>query len=97
MRELFPRKQIMGLMFSLWLTVAALTVYFFELSFEVGSTVLLVTAFLQAIIQLSIENSIYDRVLWHIRGTSHDLWHAAYFNLGDIIEEVIAAKKRTVP
>ncbi|MCH1638867.1 cytochrome aa3 quinol oxidase subunit IV [Paenibacillus barengoltzii] len=54
MRELFPRKQIIGLVFSLTLTAAALTVYFFELSFEVGSTVLLVTAFLQAIIQLSV-------------------------------------------
>ncbi|MDF9839647.1 cytochrome aa3-600 menaquinol oxidase subunit 4 [Paenibacillus sp. PastF-1] len=54
MRELFPRKQIMGLVFSLTLTAAALTVYFFDLSFAVGSTILLITAFLQAIIQLSV-------------------------------------------
>ncbi|MBY3621064.1 cytochrome aa3 quinol oxidase subunit IV [Acinetobacter sp. CUI P1] len=54
MRELFPLKQVMGLVSSLTLTAVALTVYFFDLSFEAGASVLLVTAFLQAIIQLTV-------------------------------------------
>ncbi|CAM4369648.1 cytochrome aa3 quinol oxidase subunit IV [Paenibacillus typhae] len=54
MRALFPLKQVMGLICSLTLTAAALTVYFFDLSFEAGSSVLLITAFLQAIIQLTV-------------------------------------------
>ncbi|MCG7336852.1 cytochrome aa3 quinol oxidase subunit IV [Sporosarcina sp. ACRSM] len=52
MSELFPRKQVMGFVFSMVLTVAALTVYFLDMSFAMGMTVLLVTAFVQAGIQL---------------------------------------------
>lgn len=52
MSELFPRKQVMGFVFSLVLTAAALTVYFLDLSFAVGITILLVTAFIQAGVQL---------------------------------------------
>ena len=52
MSELFPRKQVMGFVFSLVLTAAALTVYFMDLSFAVGMTILLVTAFIQAAVQL---------------------------------------------
>ncbi|MBB6453225.1 cytochrome aa3-600 menaquinol oxidase subunit 4 [Salirhabdus euzebyi] len=54
MKELFPRKQVMGFIFSLVLTVAALLVYFLDLSFALGMTVLLVTAFLQAGLQLVV-------------------------------------------
>ncbi|HJF33835.1 MAG TPA: cytochrome aa3 quinol oxidase subunit IV [Sporosarcina psychrophila] len=54
MSELFPRKQVMGFVSSLVLTAAALTVYFFDLSFAVGMTVLLVTAFVQAAVQLVV-------------------------------------------
>ena len=54
MSELFPRKQVMGFVSSLVLTAAALTVYFFDLSFAVGMTVLLVTAFVQAAVQLIV-------------------------------------------
>ncbi|WP_172373287.1 cytochrome aa3 quinol oxidase subunit IV [Sporosarcina jiandibaonis] len=54
MSELFPRKQVMGFVFSLVLTAAALTVYFMDLSFAVGMTVLLVTAFVQAAVQLVV-------------------------------------------
>jgi cytochrome aa3-600 menaquinol oxidase subunit 4 len=54
MKELFPRKQIMGFVFSLILTAAALTVYFFDLSFEVGSTILIITAFVQAAVQIVV-------------------------------------------
>ncbi|WP_047982212.1 cytochrome aa3 quinol oxidase subunit IV [Ornithinibacillus contaminans] len=52
MKELFPVKQVMGFIFSLILTAVALTVYFTDMSFEVGLTVLLVTAFAQATLQL---------------------------------------------
>ncbi len=54
MKELFPRKQVMGFVFSLILTAVALTVYFFDMSFAVGSTILLVTAFIQAAVQLVV-------------------------------------------
>lgn len=54
MSELFPRKQVMGFVYSLILTAAAVAVYFFDLSFTVGLTVLLVTAFLQAGLQLIV-------------------------------------------
>ncbi|MGF9714941.1 cytochrome aa3 quinol oxidase subunit IV [Paenibacillus sp. JMULE4] len=54
MKELFPRKQVVGFVFSLILTAVALTVYFFDMSFTVGSTILLVTAFIQAAVQLVV-------------------------------------------
>ncbi|MED4204847.1 cytochrome aa3 quinol oxidase subunit IV [Neobacillus mesonae] len=54
MSELFPRKQIMGFVFSLVLTAAALTVYFLHLSFAQGMVVLLITAFVQALLQLVV-------------------------------------------
>jgi cytochrome aa3-600 menaquinol oxidase subunit 4 len=54
MKELFPRKQVIGFVFSLILTAVALTVYFLDMSFAVGSTILLVTAFIQAAVQLVV-------------------------------------------
>ncbi|MHC0038002.1 cytochrome aa3 quinol oxidase subunit IV [Pseudoneobacillus sp. C159] len=54
MSELFPMKQVMGFVFSLILTVVALAVYFFDLSFSTGMIILLVTAFLQAGLQLVV-------------------------------------------
>ncbi|TLS38906.1 cytochrome aa3 quinol oxidase subunit IV [Pseudalkalibacillus caeni] len=54
MSELFPFKQVMGFVFSMVLTAVALGVYFFDMSFAVGMTVLLVTAFLQAGLQLVV-------------------------------------------
>ncbi|MFD2216540.1 cytochrome aa3 quinol oxidase subunit IV [Metabacillus endolithicus] len=54
MRELFPMKQVMGFVFSLVLTAVALGVYFFDMSFSVGMTVLLITAFIQAGLQLVV-------------------------------------------
>ncbi|MFM1653365.1 cytochrome aa3 quinol oxidase subunit IV [Brevibacillus sp. B_LB10_24] len=54
MSELFPRKQVLGFLFSLLLTAVALGVYFFDLSFAVGMTILLVTAFVQAGLQLVV-------------------------------------------
>jgi len=54
MKELFPRKQVIGFVFSLVLIAAALTVYFLDMSFAVGATILLVTAFIQAATQLVV-------------------------------------------
>lgn len=54
MKELFPAKQIMGFVFSLLLTVVALAVYFLDLSFGAGLTLLLITAFVQALLQLIV-------------------------------------------
>lgn len=54
MGELFPRKQVMGFVFSLVLTVVALFVYFMDMSFALGMTILLLTAFIQAGVQLII-------------------------------------------
>lgn len=54
MKELFPLKQVMGFVFSLILTAVALMVYFTDMSFSVGMTVLLLTAFIQAGLQLVV-------------------------------------------
>ncbi|MBM4761926.1 cytochrome aa3 quinol oxidase subunit IV [Bacillus sp. B15-48] len=54
MRELFPAKQVMGFAFSLLLTVIALAVYFFDMSFQTGMIILLLTAFVQAGVQLTV-------------------------------------------
>ncbi|WP_339228482.1 cytochrome aa3 quinol oxidase subunit IV [Oceanobacillus sp. FSL K6-2867] len=51
MKELFPIKQVNGFVFSLLLTVVALSVYFMDMSFKAGMTILLVTAFIQATVQ----------------------------------------------
>lgn len=54
MRELFPAKQVMGFIFSLVLTAVALSVYFLDLSFAAGITILIITAFVQALLQLIV-------------------------------------------
>lgn len=54
MRELFPMKQVNGFIFSLLLTVIALSVYFLDMSFAMGLTILIVTAFIQAGVQLIV-------------------------------------------
>ncbi|PLS14766.1 cytochrome aa3 quinol oxidase subunit IV [Bacillus sp. M6-12] len=54
MKELFPVKQVIGFVFSLILTAVALAVYFMDMSFTVGMTILLVTAFIQAGLQLVV-------------------------------------------
>ncbi|WHY75501.1 cytochrome aa3 quinol oxidase subunit IV [Neobacillus sp. WH10] len=54
MKELFPMKQVMGFVFSLLLTTIALAVYFLDMSITTGMTILLVTAFIQAAVQLVI-------------------------------------------
>ena len=54
MKELFPAKQVMGFVFSLILTAVALAVYFLDMSFAAGMTILLITAFIQALLQLVV-------------------------------------------
>lgn len=71
MKELFPVKQIMGFVFSLILTCVALAVYFLDLSFALGLTILIVTAFIQAFLQL---------VVFMHAGETKDKW-AIYGNV----------------
>lgn len=52
MKELFPLKQVMGFAFSLVLTAVALLVLFTDMSYTIGMTVLLITAFIQAGLQV---------------------------------------------
>lgn len=52
MKELFPINQVMGFVFSLVLTVVALLVYFLDMPYSVGIFILVVTAFVQAAVQL---------------------------------------------
>lgn len=52
MKQLFPVKQVMGYVFSLILTVVALSVLMFDLSVTTGLLILLVTAFAQASMQI---------------------------------------------
>ncbi|HWK23379.1 MAG TPA: cytochrome aa3 quinol oxidase subunit IV [Ureibacillus sp.] len=75
MKELFPAKQVMGFVASLVLTVVALLVYYTDMSFTVGMTILLATAFIQAFLQLVVfmhageskdGNSIYTNILYAV-------------------------------
>ncbi|OPA74050.1 cytochrome aa3 quinol oxidase subunit IV [Paenibacillus selenitireducens] len=52
MKQLFPIKHVMGYLFSLVLSVVALAVIFFDLSFSAAMVILLVCAILQASLQL---------------------------------------------
>lgn len=54
MKELFPLKQVMGFVLSLVLTAVALLVYFTDMSFSLGMTILLLTAFIQAGLQIVV-------------------------------------------
>ncbi|WP_028393633.1 cytochrome aa3 quinol oxidase subunit IV [Bacillus cihuensis] len=54
MKELFPAKQVMGFVFSLILSAVALLVYFVDMSFVVGMTIFILTAFIQAAVQLVV-------------------------------------------
>ncbi|RCX18125.1 cytochrome aa3-600 menaquinol oxidase subunit 4 [Fontibacillus phaseoli] len=52
MKKLFPVKHVMGYLFSLILSIVALSVVFFDLSLAVGMTILLVSAVIQMGVQL---------------------------------------------
>ncbi len=75
MKELFPMKQVNGFIFSLLLTVIALSVYYLDMSYQTGMTILLVTAFLQAGVQLVIfmhaseskdKGAIYTNIIYGV-------------------------------
>ncbi|GKV69702.1 cytochrome aa3 quinol oxidase subunit IV [Sporosarcina sp. NCCP-2716] len=52
MKQLFPAQHVMGFLFSLLLSLIALVVVWFDLSFTAGITILIVTALVQAGLQL---------------------------------------------
>lgn len=52
MKQLFPIRHVMGYLFSLVLTIVALAVYYFDLPFASGMALLLISALLQASLQL---------------------------------------------
>lgn len=52
MKKLFPAKHVMGYLFSLILSVVALSVVFFDLSLAAGMAILLVCAAIQMGVQL---------------------------------------------
>lgn len=54
MKALFPLEQVMGFIFSIILTLMALCTYLFHLPFSVALTILLITAFVQAGLQLMV-------------------------------------------
>ncbi len=54
MKELFPAKQVWGFVLSLVLTFVALLVYFFNMSKATGMTIFILTAFIQAAVQLVV-------------------------------------------
>ncbi|MDQ0970446.1 cytochrome aa3-600 menaquinol oxidase subunit 4 [Neobacillus niacini] len=54
MKALFPLEQVMGFIFSIILTLMALCVYLFHLPFTVAMTILLITVFVQAGLQLVV-------------------------------------------
>ncbi|MCK2000831.1 cytochrome aa3 quinol oxidase subunit IV [[Brevibacterium] frigoritolerans] len=67
----WPLKQVLGFIFSLLLTGVALVVYFMDLSFHTGITILIITAFSQALLQL---------VVFMHAGETKDKW-AIYGNV----------------
>ncbi|WP_075619129.1 cytochrome aa3 quinol oxidase subunit IV [Paenisporosarcina indica] len=75
MKELFPLKQVMGFVFSLVLTAVALIAYFTDMSFSLGMTILLLTAFIQAGLQIVVfmhagetndKKSIYTNIYYGV-------------------------------
>ena len=83
MSELFPRKQIAGFAFSIILTVVALSVYFYDLSYSTAIIILLVTAFAQAGLQF---------VVFMHSGETEDKWAIytkVYFMMGIAIFTIL--------
>ncbi|MDD1502161.1 MULTISPECIES: cytochrome aa3 quinol oxidase subunit IV [unclassified Lysinibacillus] len=75
MKELFPKQHVMGFGFSLLLTVVALAVIKFDMSFNMAFAVLLVTALAQATVQLVLfmhigesedKKTLYTTILYSV-------------------------------
>lgn len=71
MAKFFPFGQVMGFVASLVLTIVAMLVYFTDMSFTTGMIILLVTAFLQAGLQM---------IVFMHAGETKDKW-SIYLNL----------------
>ncbi|MFE3576254.1 cytochrome aa3 quinol oxidase subunit IV [Lysinibacillus sp. NPDC059133] len=75
MKELFPKQHVMGFGFSLLLTLVALSVVKFDMSFNMAFAVLLVTALAQATVQLVLfmhigesedKKTLYTTILYSV-------------------------------
>lgn len=75
MAKLFPFKHVMGFVSSIVLTLAALSVLWFDMSFGAKMTILLVTALLQASLQLFLfmhagesedKNTVYTNIAFAV-------------------------------
>ncbi|KMY30295.1 cytochrome aa3 quinol oxidase subunit IV [Lysinibacillus xylanilyticus] len=75
MKELFPKQHVMGFGFSLLLTLVALAVVKFDMSFNMAFAVLLVTALAQATVQLVLfmhigesedKKTLYTTILYSV-------------------------------
>ena len=85
MAELFPKEHVVGFIGSLVLTIAALSVVWFDVSMVVGMIILLVTALIQAAVQLIL--------FMHIGETDDkiDIWIATLFALGIGIVTIVGS------
>lgn len=85
MAELFPKEHVVGFIGSLVLTIAALSVVWFDVSMVVGMIILLVTALIQAAVQLML--------FMHIGETDDkvDIWTATLFAFGIGIVTIVGS------
>lgn len=87
MSELFPKHHVMGFISSLVLTFVALAVLVYDMSYQMGMTILLVTAFIQATLQL---------VLFMHVGESEDkpvilanVWYIIFFAIATVLGSLL--------
>ncbi|GLC88391.1 cytochrome aa3 quinol oxidase subunit IV [Lysinibacillus piscis] len=75
MKELFPKQHVMGFGFSLLLTIIALAVVKFDMSYNMAFALLLVTALAQATVQLVLfmhigesedKKTLYTTILYSV-------------------------------
>ncbi|EON71435.1 cytochrome aa3 quinol oxidase subunit IV [Lysinibacillus sphaericus] len=75
MKELFPKQHVMGFGFSLLLTLVALSVIAFDMSYTMAFAILLVTALAQATVQLVLfmhigesedKKTLYTTILYSV-------------------------------
>ncbi|QDP99608.1 cytochrome aa3 quinol oxidase subunit IV [Lysinibacillus fusiformis] len=75
MKELFPKQHVMGFGFSLLLTLVALSVVAFDMSYSMAFAILLVTALAQATVQLVLfmhigesedKKTLYTTILYSV-------------------------------
>lgn len=73
MKQLFPKQHVMGFLFSMVLSIVALAVLAFDMSYKMGMAILLVTAIAQALVQLLLfmhigesedKNTLYTNIIY---------------------------------